>query len=646
MTMLDRMRRHRNWLKWSLALVILAFVAFYALDFTNPGNTTLTGGVLTNEVVADVDGNEITAGEFQRRYNAQIQQYQSAYGGGVTEQLLRQLGIDQQILNQMVDEQAALIEAGRQGITVSDDELAQQILSFPGLQENGQFIGEQRYAQLLRAQNPPMTTVQFEDNIRRGMLIDKLRAAVTDWIAVSDSELEREYRLANEKVKLQVVALTADKFRSQVTVTPQDVQAYYDQNKANYRRGEQRKVKYLLIDRDLMRTRVQVSPAEVQQYYNANIQQYQTPEQIRASHILLKTEGKDEAAARKQAEDILRQAKAPGADFGALATRFSEDEASKAKAGDLDFFGRGQMVGEFENAAFALQPNQISDLVKSQFGFHIIRLTEKRAASTRTLDEVRAQIQDQLAWQKTDQQIAERTTQLNTRIDDPSDIDVVATEQGLTATESGFFTREDPVPSLGPAPQVVAEAFRLADNAVSDAVTSPRGPVYIVVTGKRDPYVPNLDEVQDRVRDDVIRVRATELSKQKAGEIAASLRGASNFAAAAKTQGFEAKDTDLVAREAALPDIGVSPEVDRVAFTLPVGGVSEPVATSDGTVIVKVLERDEVTADEFQKARETYREQLVASRRNQFFASYMQKAKQTMKIEIRTEVVRRAIGLV
>src|SRR4051812_28925215 len=211
MTMLDRMRRHRNWLKWSLALVVLAFIALYFPSFMDTGTGT-TIGATSADVVATVDGKDIKGTDFQRRYQGQIQAYQQQYGGGVNEQLLRQLGIDQQILQQMVDEQAALTEAERQGITVSDDELAQQIFSIPGLQENRRFIGEQRYEQLLAAQQPPMTKAEFEDNLRRSMMIEKLRSALTDWLAVSDTDLEREYKTRNEKAKLQVVALTADKF--------------------------------------------------------------------------------------------------------------------------------------------------------------------------------------------------------------------------------------------------------------------------------------------------------------------------------------------------------------------------------------------------------------------------------------------------
>jgi peptidyl-prolyl cis-trans isomerase D len=642
MTMLDRMRRHKNWLKWSLAIVVLTFVLLYIPDFVQ---TTPTGtGAGAREVVAQVNGRSVTAGDFQQRYLSQVQAYRQQFGGNLNDQLLRQLGIDQQILSQMIDEQVGLIEAEQNGISVSDDELAQQIFSIPGLQENGQFIGEQRYEQLLASQYPPITKGDFEQSLRRSLMIDKLRSAVTDWIAVSDSDLEREYRNRNEKAKLQVVALTADKFRDKVTVNDADIASYYDAHKTEYRKGEQRKIRYLLVDRDQLRAKVTVTPQEIESYYNANIQQFQMPEQVRASHILLKTEGKDEATVRKQAEDILKEAKAPGADFAALAKKYSEDDGSKVNGGDLDYFSKGRMVPEFEQAAFSMQPGQISDLVKSQFGFHIIKVVDKKAASTRPLDEVRTQIQGTLTAQRVDQQIADRTRDLDTRIKKPSDLDAVGKDAGLVVSETAFFAREEPVPGIGPTPEVTNQAFQMKDGDVSRGLQSPRGPMYITVTGKRDPYVPNLDEVKDRVRDDVIKVRATELSKQKAGEIAAALRSAKDFTAAAKAQGLEAKDTQLITRGSPIPDVGVSQEIDKVAFTLPAGGVSNPIATPTATVIVRVAERQDVTPDAFRTAKESFRTQLLNERRAQFFEAYMTKAKQAMKIQVNADVARRIVG--
>jgi peptidyl-prolyl cis-trans isomerase D len=639
MTMLDRMRRHRNWLKWSLALVVLTFIIFYIPDFLRRDSTGATGNT-SRETVATVDGHTLFAGEFQQRYVAQMQAYQQQFGGSMNAQLLRQLGVDQQVLAQMVDEQVAVLEAEHQGITVSDDELAQRIMAIPGLQENGRFIGEARYEALLRQQRPPLTKSQFEERFRRSIMVERLRTALTDWMAISDKELDTEYRKRNEKVKLQVVAFTADRFRDKVSLSDADIATYFDAHKAEYRVGEQRTVKYLLLDRDQARQKIVVPATDIQRSYNDNIQQYQTPEQIRASHILLKTEGKNEADVKKRAEAILAQVKG-GADFAALAKKESEDDGSKANGGDLGFFGKGRMVPEFEKAAFAMQPGQTSDLVRSQFGFHIIRVIEKKAGETRPLDQVRQQIQDQLSQQQADAQITEKARQLETRIKNPGDLTEAAGEQGLMVQDSGYFQRGDPVPGIGAAPQVAAAAFTLADGAVSGPLSAQRGGVFITVSGKKDPYVPKLEEVKEKVRQDAVRAKAAELSKQRAAELAGGLKSASNFAAAAKAQGLDTKDTDLITRGSAIPEVGTNPEVDKAAFSLPVGGVSGPIATADGTVIIKVLQRDEVSPEQVKTGSEAFRAELLNERRSNFFNSYMGKAKERMKVEIKPEVVSR-----
>ena len=207
-------------------------------------------------------------------------------------------------------------------------------------------------------------------------------------------------------------------------------------------------------------------PADIERAYNDNIEQYSTPEQVRASHILLKTEGKDDAAVKAKAEDLLKQAKA-GADFAELAKKYSEDEASAKNGGDLDYFGRGRMVPEFDAVAFTLQPGQISDLVKTQFGYHIIKLTDKKPGTTRTLAEVRQQLTDQLAVRARAGAGRRPRRDLEKQISKPADLDKVAKAQGLTVQESGFFARDEPILGLGPSPEAAARAFEMKIGDVS-----------------------------------------------------------------------------------------------------------------------------------------------------------------------------------
>ena len=639
MTMLDRMRRHMSWLKWSLGLVCLAFIIFYIPDFLRGSGADAASG----DTIAMVDGQEISTGEFRRTYQAQLQAYRSAYGANMSEQLLKQLGIEQQILQQMVDERAAIAEADRLKITASDEEVRQAIFTMPAFQENGAFIGDQRYQQLLRMQRPPMTAAEFEDSVRRQLTVQKLRSSLTDWMSVADKELEQEYRRRNDKVKLAVVSLTADSFRNQVHVSDTDVSSYFDAHKNDFKIPEKRKIRYALIDIDAIRAKINVPNSDVERAYNNNIEQYSTPEQVRASHILLKTDGKDDAAVKAKAEDILKQAKS-GADFAELAKKYSEDEGSAKNGGDLDYFGRGRMVPEFDQAVFAMAPGQISDLVKTQYGYHIIKLVDKKNATTRPLQDVRQQIVDQLAYEKAQTQASDLADSLGKQISKPADLDRVAKANGLTVQESGFFARDEPITGLGPAPEASAKAFDMKQGDVSGPLRASRGFVFETLIAKQDPYVPKLDEVKERVRDEVVKTKARELATAKAGEIAAKLKAAPDFEKAAKAAGLEAKTTDLITRDQPIPDLGVAPAVEDKAFAMAVGSVSDPIATDNGTAVIKVIEKKEVTPDEWKGAKDTFREQLLTDRRNRFFASYMVKAKQKMKIEVNRDTLQKAIG--
>ncbi len=639
MTMLDRMRRHQTWLKWSLAPLILAFGLFFV-----PTNNTATATLAGEQTLADVDGEIVSVAQFQRRYSAQMQQYRSAYGGQINEQMLRQLGIDQQILQSLVDEQAMVAEARRQGFKVSDVEVRQRILSLPAFMENGVFIGESRYRQLLSSQNPPLSTKEFEDQLRRAILAEKLRTSVTGWMSVSDADVAEEFRQRNEKVKLELVSLTADAFKDKVTVTDDDLTKRFEANKESYRIGEKRKVRYALLEVEKVRETVQVPDADVEAFYTQNKAQYSTEARVRASHILLKTEGKDEAAVKAKAEGLLAQAKAPNADFAALAKANSEDEGSAVNGGDLNFFGKGQMVPEFEQAAFAMKNGEVSNLVKTTFGFHIIKVVESQPEVVRPVAEVKPEIVDQLKWQKAQQAAEQQAKAMEASMKSAADLATVAKERGLNVVESPLFLRDEPIGELGAAPEIATRAFTMKDTEITPAMRVSKGWAFVTVAGKQDSYLPQLAEVTDRVRDDAARDKASELLKTRAAAIATDLRTAKDFAAAAKKAGFEAKPSELVARGAALPDIGANAEVEKVVFGLPVGGVTDAITTATGSVIARVAERADVTDAQIADGRASLREELTNQRRDRFFSAYMAKAKTSLKIDIKQDVMTQIMG--
>jgi peptidyl-prolyl cis-trans isomerase D len=557
------------------------------------------------------------------------------------ERLLKQLGIDRRIVEQMIEEEAAIAEARKLGIGATDQEVTQRILALPAFQENGVFIGDTRYRQMLAMQNPPMRPADFEDQVRRGITVEKLQGAITDWITVADADVETEFKRRNEKVKLAVMTLPADKFRDGVAATDAEIAKYFEEHSNDYRVPEKRKVRYALVDMQAIRARTPVTPQDVQKSYEDNREQYSTPEQVRASHILLNTEGKDEAAVRKRADELLAKARG-GADFAKLANENTDEEIGKTRGGDLDFFSKGQMVPEFDAVAFALKPGEISDVVKTQFGFHIIKVTDKRAATTRPLTEVHAQIEDQLKWERAQAEAQRTADEVAALIKSPADLDTVAKPRGLTVAESALFSREEPISGLGMAPAVTERAFAMKEGEVSEAIRTPQGFAFITVTGRQDAYVPKLDEVKDRVREDVIAKKARETAQQRASAIAAQAK--SDFNAAGKAAGVEVKTTELIARGAPIADAGVSPAVDAAAFALPAGGVSDAIMTDNGAVIVKVLERQDPPATEFASGKDALKGELLNERRNRFFGSYMTKARDRMRVTTNPQLIAQLVG--
>lgn len=638
MTMLDRMRRHKAWLKWSLGLVVVTFILLYVPSFLDPAGGT---GTNPNDAIVTVQGRRVTVGTFQRMYQQQMQSIQQAYGGQLTNEMIQQLGIPQRVIQQMIDEEAMIAEAERLKLVVTDAELRERILRMPGFQQDGQFIGDERYRQVLQMQRPPLRPSEFEEQLRKSLLADKLQAAVTGWVLVSDADVEREYRQRNDKVKLDLAVLIADSFRDGITPTDDEVRAHFEANQETYRDPEKRRVRYISIDAEALRLTMSVTPAEVEARYRENLSLFTTPEQVRASHILFKTEGKDEAVVEKAAQAVLARVGA-GEDFAALARQFSED-SSAAAGGDLDFFSREAMVPEFSEAAFGQDVGEVSGLIRSQFGFHIIKTTDRRPGSTRSLAEARPQLEDQIKFEKAQMEAQRLADDLARQIGSPADLDKVAKARNLTVGDSGLFSRDEPLAGLGFAPAVAAQAFTLEQGRVSGQLRTNQGFAFIALTEIAPPAIPAFDAVAFRVREDVIRVKSLEVARTRAATLSqAAQRG--TFAAAARAAGVDVKSTDLVTRGTPLPDVGVSPKVDDVVFALEQGQVSAPIDTPTAIVVARVVEKTTGTADGLAAERIQLTNELLQQRRQEFFAAYMTKAKAGMKIDFNAAALQSILG--
>ena len=638
MTMLDSMRRHIGWLKWSLGLVILAFAFLYIPDLSN--STPQLTGALT-DVVATVGEREITVGEFRTVYLRQLRNYQAQSGGEITAEILRSMGLDRQILQQMIDEYAALQEAERLGVTVTDKEIRDRIVSFPAFQQNGQFVGEQAYIQSLRLQSPPMTPAQFEEDIRRSLMLERLQAAVTDWITVTDEDLRREHVRRSETISVSAISFRADDFREGIEATDADVAALFAQNAVDYTVPEKRQLRFVLINVAALKESFTPSDDDVQGYYGYNTDRYTEPVTLRASHILLRTEGKDLPEVQTQAEAIVAEARG-GADFAELARQYSEDDGTKELGGDLGPISPGQMVPEFEGAAYALDQGEISDPVSSMFGVHIIKATEKTGGTTQPLNEVRESIVDLLKQESADARASALAEAMAAEITTAADMDDAARRRGLEPQVTGFVSPGEPILGLGFSSEVTARAFQLGQGQVAGPIQTPTGPAFVTVVGIQDPSIPPLEEVEARVRDDVIRKKAFAAAQARAAEVATLLQTADAFTQAAETEELEVSTSDAIARGAAVPGVGLNAAVEAGAFSLSAGQTSDPVLTGNSAVILHVHERQEATAADFQATRETLRNDMIAEQQGQFYAAYLENVKARIRIDVRLDVFAQA----
>lgn len=629
MTMLDRMRRHKAWLKWTLAL---AGFALLVLGFPLIQPPPETPGTLT-DVLAQVGDQEITVGEFQMLFRRQLQSYQVQSGGEITADLLRSMGIDRQLLQQVIDEYAALQEAARLGVTVSDAEVREAIVSLPAFQQDGEFIGEAAYLQMLRMQQPPVAPAEFEENVRRSLMLQRLQAAVTDWITVSDEDVAREHVRRNERVRLSAVSFRADDFREGLDATDEDVTALFEQNANDYLVPEKRRLRFVLIDVPALKASFTPSDPDVQAYYDNNLDRYTEEVDLRVSHILLRTQDQELADVQAQAESIAAEARG-GADFAELARRYSEDEGTREAGGDLGRITRGQMVPEFEGAAFALEQDEVSDPVTSMFGVHVIKATEKTGGATQTLDEVRDAIVDLLQQESADARASALAEAMSLEISGAADLEAAAARRGLEAQESGFAALGEPILGLGFSSEVTTQAFQLAEGEVVGPIPTPTGPAFVTVTGIQAPYVPPLEEVEARVRDDVIRRKAFVLAQERADAVAAVLQDADDFGAAAEAEELDVNESGLIARGAVVPGVGVNAQVEAVAFSLTPGETSDPVLTGNSAVVIHVHEREDADPADLQADRERLRSEMILERQNQFYGAYMENAKARITISI------------
>lgn len=515
--------------------------------------------------VAMVNGDPIMAEEYNEAYNRLVEQMKQRYGNRLNDEMLKMLQVKKQAMDQLIEKRLLLNEAKRLNFQVSDEELAATIKSIPAFQDNGHF-DTRRYRAVL-VQNR-MTPESFEIKQREFILMDKVRSLISDSIKVSDSEIEDSYQWKNSQIKIDYV-LFDPSLINDILLSEDEIKAYFDTHKDIYKTEPKRKVSYLQFTPEMFHSKAAPADSEIKEYFESNPGEFDTQKTVEASHILIKVaqDATPEVmeTAREKALSVLKMAKA-GKDFAELAKQYSDDPGGKT-GGHLGAFKRDAMVEPFGEKAFSMSPGEISDPVKTQFGWHIIKVEKINEAATLTFEQASPKIAKKLTDEKAKGMAYEEAfATYNAALNAESLSKVAETlKQQLITTEP--FGRNGPAGVKNPA-QLASVAFELSSNAVSDIIDS--GDAYYILQVVEDipEAIPEFTRVADKVRADFTKTRQDEQALKDARQCLSDLKSGKLLKEVVGKKGIKTGSTEFFKRSDRIPDIGYEREVSSAAFGL------------------------------------------------------------------------------
>jgi peptidyl-prolyl cis-trans isomerase D len=632
---LDRNR----WIKISMT-VILVLICVSMVITLIPG---LFSGPSTDasspDAAAVVGGQTVSVVDVQQKLDQMSR-------GQTIPQMMRGL-YAREVLNQMIFQRAMEYEAQRLSMQVTPEEERQRIEQIlPAAFSNGVWLKDQYVNQVETRLG--MSVPQFEEALRESMVAEKFRHLVTDGITVSPAEIQEEFRRRNEKIAIQYALVKPAEMAAAIRPSEDQLSAYFKQNLSKYQMKEKRSAQYALLDLAKLRARTQIPDSTLQEYYNQHLADYKVPNSVHVEHILFKTIGKTDAEIaeiKKQAEAVLKQAQS-GANFEALAKKYSEDDASKAKGGDLGWIVEGQTVPEFQSAAFSLPKGSISSLVKTQYGFHIIKVLDKQTAHTKSFEEVRSSILPILLDQKVNAEadtVASRMADA-VRQSDRQPIANLAKKLDLELGSTSPVAITDPVGDLGTSKDVSQMLFELHAGELSEPLHVEKG--YVIITPLQivPAHQATLAEVHARVLSDYQQEKSQELARSKADELFKRAQGGEAIDKAAKALGLEAKNSDAFSRTGSVPEIGSADQIES-SFKMKVGQVSQPKQVGGNWLVYRVVAHQSADPADFAKQQSEISQQILQSKQSAAFEAFKtaleDRLKQEGKLSINADVVQR-----
>ena len=642
--MLNVMRERFNQLKWILIAIVAAFVFGFVFIDMGLGGAGTAGGD-DRAYAARVNGETITYRDFDRALYYTEQNYRQMYGDQFTPEMLQSLGLEKQVLDGLIDQRLLIQEARRLNLEATPEEVRRRISQIPTLNPDGKFVGTELYTRYVTGQLGYQSAAEFEDELARDITTSKMESALQSSIIVSPKAAEAEYRRMNEVAKIRYVLYPAAREVANVSVTPAEVDQFYKVNQAKYAHGEQRSLKYLVADFARLRSQIQPTDAQMRQRYEANKEQFRSGESARIQHILIKVDPTAtpavDAAAKAKAESLVAQLRG-GADFAALARQHSGDPSSAGQGGDMGWVERGQTVAPFDNAAFSIALNQISDPIRSQeYGYHIIRVSERRPSAVRAFEEVRpmliSQVTDEMAKDQARQEVARITSIFRNKKPATADEFAALANDKISSNDTQWFARNDSIPGIGNNAQLTQWVFGSKQGDVGDPIGTSRGIVIPYLAGVRPAGVAPLAEIRARVEADARTAKAREIAMNA---LRAAMAGAQAIDAVAVKTGLTAADTQ-VTRQAQIGGFtGDTSELVKAAMAAEAGQMVGPVAVGEGAVVFQVTEQTKIKPEELKERASQYLEALRGQQSRSLRIVLLERLRKSAEIDINQQALR------
>lgn len=518
--MFEFIRTHRRLMQFLLLLIILPSFAFVGLEsYTSMGDASNT--------VAKVGGQTITQPEWDAAQREQMERFRQMFGAQFDAKMFDTPEAKQEVLNNLIAQRVLAAEAKRNKLSVSDQSLQQTIINMGGLTTADGKFDVERYKTILAAQG--MTPTTYETRLRQDLISQQVNAAIQSTAFTPDSLAKRLSELGEQEREVQQLAFRAADYVTQVKVTDDMLKSYYEKSN-QFNVPEQVKAEYVVLTADALAAQINVSDADIKSYYEQNTKQYGTEEQRRASHILIGVNkdapDADKAAAKEKAEKLLTSLRKNPQEFAKLAKENSVDTGSAERGGDLGFFGKGTMVKPFEDAAYKLRQDEVSDLVQSDYGFHIIKVTAIKPAAIKPLEQVKNEIASDIRKQLVVKKYTETADVFNNTVYEQADsLKAVADKLKLKIETTGTLTRQVN-PAVAPTAPYNNQKFLMAlfsDESLKIKRNTEAVEVApsTLIAGRVVEYKPatkrSFDEVKALVQERVIQTEAHALAK-KAGE--------------------------------------------------------------------------------------------------------------------------------